>query len=82
MPRSVRPELSAENRYDRIPSAFTELIAYRRHGILVPGAAIEGRDPLCRTPFRIGETASACPEPIEVATSYVWDARTGRRDPA
>ena len=60
--------------------AFAELMAIRAGSALAAGeVTITGRDPLFRTPFRIGETLAMALAARGVAANDLWELRTGTR---
>jgi crotonobetainyl-CoA:carnitine CoA-transferase CaiB-like acyl-CoA transferase len=61
-------------------AAFRELMKIRNLGQPEEGAvAFSGADPVFSTRFKIGETCATVVGAIGVATSDIWEMRTGRR---
>ncbi|WP_028311787.1 CoA transferase [Derxia gummosa] len=60
--------------------AFAELMAIRAGAPIAPGeVSITGRDPLFRSPLRIGETSADVLAARAIAANDLWQLRTGER---
>jgi crotonobetainyl-CoA:carnitine CoA-transferase CaiB-like acyl-CoA transferase len=62
-----------------MPNAFAELMAIRGSNPAAGEVTITGRDPLFRTPFRIGETLAMALAARGVAANDLWELRSGMR---